>query len=85
MLSKHSDGTANYRSCRYIKKSVLTGMIMLSGGIILLAVAVVFCFTEVTVSRYVCLAVWLVCIWGVSVLTKKIAHSKKRPTNVFYL
>lgn len=56
----------------YIKKSIITGMIMVLGGIILLTVAIVFCFTEVTVSRYVCLAVWLVCIRTVSVLTKKV-------------
>lgn len=55
-----------------IKKSVLTGMIMLLGGIVLLVVTFLFCFSEIKVSRYICLAVWLLCIRLVFVLIKKV-------------
>lgn len=60
----------------YIRKSVLSGMVMLAGGLILAVVAILFCFTEITVPRYVYIAVWAVCIWSVPALIKRIEQTK---------
>lgn len=59
----------------YIKKSVLSGIIMVIGVGILLAVALLFCFSEITVSRYIYLLVWFSCIWAVCALTGKVERS----------
>lgn len=59
----------------YIKKSVLSGIIMLLGASVLLAAALLFCFSEITVSRYVYMLVWFSCIWIVCTLTGKVERS----------
>lgn len=59
----------------YRKKSLLSGMIMIIGMVVLLVIAVLFCFTEIHISRYEYMTVWLVCIWMIAVLTKKVERT----------
>lgn len=56
----------------YIKKSVLSGIILWVGGVILCITAILFCFTELSIPRYVYITVCLACIWSVMKLTERV-------------
>ncbi|MDD3402530.1 MAG: hypothetical protein PHQ72_04115 [Hespellia sp.] len=56
----------------YIKKSIISGMVLLVGAIILLAVAIVYGFTEVHISRGACAILWTACIFGGNLIIDKI-------------
>ncbi|HJC33184.1 hypothetical protein H6B07_13020 [Mediterraneibacter glycyrrhizinilyticus] len=46
----------------YIRKSVLRGIAAIAGIIILAAVAVLYCFTEISIPMPVYAAVWFGCL-----------------------
>ena len=54
----------------YIRKSVLRGIAAIAGIIILAAVAVLYCFTEISVPTPVYAAAWFGCIAAVLAATR---------------
>lgn len=70
----------------YIKKSVISKIVMAIGMGILIVLTVLFCFTEVNVPGTVCMMAWIVCIVTVAELTDKLRednHNKgKRHQNI---
>ncbi len=60
----------------YIKKSVLSGIIMVIGAVILLAVAFVYGFTEIHISAVTCAVIWGACIFCCVMLLDKIEKCK---------
>ncbi len=55
----------------YIRKSVLNGLIILTGLCILIAMAFIFCFTETQIPPAVFCAAWITCLLSVSSLVGK--------------
>ena len=60
----------------YIEKSVISGMVVAIGAFILLAVAIIYGFTEIHVPKLLCAAIWSTCIFGVIAITDKIERQK---------
>ena len=56
----------------YIKKSFISGMVLVIGVMILLAVAFVFGFTEIHVSKVVCALIWSGCIFTVTRIVDRV-------------
>lgn len=46
----------------YIKKSILSGMIMTVGACLLVLLTILFCFTEVAIPRILYIVVWIACV-----------------------
>lgn len=59
----------------YIRKSVISKIIMVVGMGILAVLAVLFCFTEVDISGAACMLAWLGCIVAVVELTEKLREN----------
>lgn len=60
----------------YIKKSIISGVVLVIGVMILLAVTFVYGFTEIPVSGTTCAVIWAACIFGGMKLTDMIEHIK---------
>lgn len=43
----------------YIKKSVISGIVMVLGAVVLAILAVLYCFTEVQIPGYVYIIAWI--------------------------
>lgn len=56
----------------YIKKSVISGIIIMTGICVLAALTILYCFTEVQIPRAVYMAIWVGCIAAVTEIVGKI-------------
>lgn len=56
----------------YIKKSVLKAAVLTAGSIILILLAVLYCFTETNISSTVYLISWLACLYAMLAGTAEI-------------
>lgn len=65
----------------YIRKSVISGIIMGIGMGILTALAVLFCFTDMNLSGLACMTVWIVCILTVVEATGKLSKGNRNRKN----
>lgn len=59
----------------YIKKSLVNGIIMTLGGIILAALAVLYCFTEFPIPGGVYIFAWMGCILSIVTIICKIERA----------
>ena len=49
----------------YIKKSIISNIIMVTGGVILAIITLLYCFTECGIPTALLAGAWLICIVGV--------------------
>lgn len=58
----------------YIRKSILEAAVLTVGIIVLIALAVLYCFTETNIPSAVYLISWLVCLYAMLAGTSEIAR-----------
>ncbi|MDD2979640.1 MAG: hypothetical protein PHN80_06660 [Hespellia sp.] len=56
----------------YIKKSVLEGIVLGIGSIVLVGLIIVFGFTEIEISTVACMVLWMGCIAAMKGIVAKI-------------
>ena len=59
----------------YMRKSLLAGIVIAIGGIILLTLVILFGFTEIQISKTIYLLCWVSCISAVKGIVEKIEQS----------
>lgn len=56
----------------YIKKSILSGMIMTFGACLLVILTILFCFTEIAIPRVLYIVLWVTCVIAVVETVSKV-------------
>lgn len=56
----------------YIKKSILSGMIMAFGACLLVILTILFCFTEIAIPRVLYIVLWVTCVIAVVETVSKV-------------